>query len=193
MNQQSEWNEFVRQLVERDETSCAEVVDRYAQRLISLVDRRLNSSMTQRVDAEDVVQSVFRSFFRRTHEFQLRRSGDLWRLLATIAVNKVRKQVARQQADKRDYRRETLSETDAEFELRYFNEPKPDEVVAFQELLQHVVGTFSPLQQRVFEMRLEGDSVGKISIALGKSQRTIRRALQDVRTELVRRLLDDAE
>ena len=193
MTSPSEWDDFVRRLVDRDEVSCVEVVDRYTNRLVALVDRRLNTSVAQRVDPEDVVQSVFRSFFRRTHEFQLRRSADLWRLLATIAVNKVRKQVARQQADKRDYRREISADSDQEpgIEQRFFNEPNPEEIVALQDSLQQIVAELSPVQRRVFEMRLEGDSVAKISVALSKSQRTIRRVLQEIRELLVSRLIEE--
>ena len=45
-----------------------------------------------RVDGEDVVQSVFRTFFRRTAdgEFRLDGSAQLWRLLVRITLRKAR-------------------------------------------------------------------------------------------------------
>jgi hypothetical protein len=55
------------------------------------------------VDGEDVVQSVFRTFFRQL------RGGDspwtapaLWRLLVAITLNKVRARVRRHMAARRD-------------------------------------------------------------------------------------------
>ncbi len=43
----------------------AELFQRYAQRLMAFARTRLPSDVSSRVDEEDIVQSVFRSFFRR--------------------------------------------------------------------------------------------------------------------------------
>lgn len=185
------WNQFVGRLAERDDDTCNAVVDQFAQRLIRLVDTRLSRSLAQRVDPEDVVQSVFRSFFRRTHEFSLQRSGDLWRLLAAMAVNKTRKQAAKHRAEKRDFRREESLTDSAQISNLFFDrEPTPNDVVAFEDALEHALATLSPLQQRAFQMRLEGDSLAKIALELNKSQRTVRRTLQSIREQLTDYLLD---
>ncbi len=41
------------------------VVDRYTQGLLEVARRQLPDRVRRRVDPEDVVQSVYRSFFRR--------------------------------------------------------------------------------------------------------------------------------
>src|SRR5262245_58097585 len=46
-----------------DQQAAAELFRRYASRLIALAQSRLSASMASRVDPEDVVQSVYRSFF----------------------------------------------------------------------------------------------------------------------------------
>ncbi len=191
----SNWEDFVQRLVTGEPSSQVETVDRFTERLLHLIDRRLSPSLARRLDAEDVVQSVFRSFFRRSHEFSFRRSGDLWRLLATMAVNKVRKQAARHGAAKRDYRREqslpAADVTDLDgLQSLLRDTPTPDQLVAFEETVEQLVAELTPLQRSIFQMRLDGDSLTKISSQLQKSQRTVRRNLQSIRARMVERLLD---
>ena len=59
---------------------------RYFERLKALARSRLSSRLARRTDAEDVVMSVYRSFFAgaRAGRFTLTRGGDLWRLLSAI-------------------------------------------------------------------------------------------------------------
>lgn len=47
-----------------------ELVDRYTRRLLELARRQLPERVRRRVDPEDVVQSVYRSFFRRLNDGQ---------------------------------------------------------------------------------------------------------------------------
>jgi hypothetical protein len=58
----------------------------YANRLIALARSRLSSKLAGRIDPEDVVQSVYRSFFAeaRAGRYHLDRGGDLWRLLVAM-------------------------------------------------------------------------------------------------------------
>src|SRR5262245_54743172 len=69
-----------------------QLFNRYVERLVALARSHMSPSLRTREDEEDVVQSVCRSFFTRAREGQyiLQRSGDLWRLLAAITLNKVR-------------------------------------------------------------------------------------------------------
>jgi DNA-directed RNA polymerase specialized sigma24 family protein len=48
-----------------DEQAARENFDRFARRLIGLARTRLDRRIRQKIDPEDVVQSVFRSFFTR--------------------------------------------------------------------------------------------------------------------------------
>ena len=71
----------------------------------------LSERMRRRVEPEDVVQSVFRSFFLKAREerYSIERSGDLWKLLAAITLSKVRGQVEFHTAKKRGiYTEESL-------------------------------------------------------------------------------------
>ena len=79
-----------------DEQAAALLFDRYVSRLTALARSRMSAHLERRVAAEDVVQSVYGSFFVRAREGQyaLEQSGDLWRLLAAITLNKVYRQVS---------------------------------------------------------------------------------------------------
>jgi hypothetical protein len=49
-----------------DSAAVEQLFERYAQRLARLADRNLSRKIAGRLDGEDVVQSVFRTFFRRS-------------------------------------------------------------------------------------------------------------------------------
>src|SRR4051794_29396276 len=74
-----------------DGTAAEELFARYAERLTRLARSRLSRRLAARVDAEDVLQSAYRSFFRlaTAGEVVSHQSGDLWRLLVRITLRKV--------------------------------------------------------------------------------------------------------
>ena len=84
------------------------IFDRYVARLIALARARIAPKLKKRVDPEDVVQSAYRSFFvhAKNQEYQLIRSGDLWRLLASTTLNKLYGQIEKHTAAKRNIDRE---------------------------------------------------------------------------------------
>src|SRR5207245_1833454 len=101
VDQQSQW--LVARWKEGDEDAARELFYRYSERLIALVRSRLSDKLAPRLDPEDVVQSVYRSFFSNARDNRciLEQSGDLWRLLVTMAMHKLLDQAKRQQAGRR--------------------------------------------------------------------------------------------
>src|SRR5262245_46342185 len=97
-----------RELLQRveagDSEAAAAVFDRYIERLLALARARINAQLRRRVDADDVVQSAYRSFFVHAEngEYSLGESGDLWRLLAQITINKLYSQVEKHTAARRN-------------------------------------------------------------------------------------------
>src|SRR6516165_11660123 len=65
------------------EEAARELYERYVDRLIPLARHRLSERLARRVDAQDVVQSVFRTFFSRVRDDRLRVEGpdDVYKLL----------------------------------------------------------------------------------------------------------------
>jgi DNA-directed RNA polymerase specialized sigma24 family protein len=83
-----------RQLLERaaagDQDAARELYSRYFRRLLGLARSRLDGLERQKVEAEDVVQSAFKSFFvlLEDGQFSLDESGDVWPLLVRITLRK---------------------------------------------------------------------------------------------------------
>ena len=168
-----------------DAAAARELFDRYVDRLVAVARRRLSRPISSRVDPEDIVQSVFRTFFGRLRQgqFHLDQQNDLCKLLVRITVNKTLRQIAFQKAAKRDPGQEAHSE-DAEREhvLELLaREPAPEDAVAFLDQLEHFLAQLTAEERRILEMRAQGYSNEDICRDLGIYDRKIRRVLERIR------------
>ena len=109
------------ELIERcrrgDQDAARELFDAFVTRLIPLARRRISQRLASRVDPEDIVQSVFRTFFARLKDdkFEINDQDDLFRLLVRITVHKTLRQIAFHKAAKRDPNME-LAQSDSTHE-----------------------------------------------------------------------------
>ena len=166
------------------------IFERYVNRLIGLVRTRLGPKLKRRIDAEDVVQSAYRSFFihAKDDQYQLAKAGDLWSLLASITLHKLHRQAEKQTAAKRSVQREAPDESaDSNFCAL---EPSAAEVVGVAEELQLVIDQLAPIERQVLTSMLQGRSLEETSIVIGKSPRTARRLLAEVQRKIERRLMN---
>jgi RNA polymerase sigma factor (sigma-70 family) len=192
-------------LMSKDPDAAKLVVDQYHQRLEALVRSRLDLRLRNRVDAEDVLQSAYRSFFRRAEagEFQFEDWNGLWALLAQIAVRKSYRQAVHHRAQRRDIRRDVPTESASnlsstgtvtwEMEGR---EATPEEQASLNEILDMLmIALKDEKQRRAVVLRLQGYSIVEISEMpeIGLSQRTLFRLMDKVRSWLGRRLKEQAE
>jgi DNA-directed RNA polymerase specialized sigma24 family protein len=170
-------------LVRSGDQDAAEVVfDRYAQQLARLAERHLSRRVAQRVDGDDVTQSVFRTFFRRTEdgEFQIRSSDQLWKLLVTITIRKAQMQGRRHGAGKRDA---TLEANDSVALLAAMGrEPGPDEARILDDEIERVLRTVPDhqrdLYRQVLELKLAGHSNREVAGQLNLQPRYIDRMIE---------------
>src|SRR3954469_20154501 len=95
---------LVRRFRAGEDDAATKLYKRYAERLHRLAQRNTGADLARRFDAEDVVQSVFRTFFRRvqTGLYDLPAGDELWRLLLVISLNKIRALAVHHRAQKRD-------------------------------------------------------------------------------------------
>lgn len=179
-----------------DEQAAALLFDRYLDQLVRLARTRLSDRMQRRVAAEDVVQSAYRSFFRKAREgrYTLEKSGDLWRLLAAITMCKLRGQVEFHTAQKRGvYTEESTAGNASVYGVppeMIVRQPSPDDAAAVVEELKQVMQTLDELPRQILELALQNHTIEEIGDQVHRSPRTIRRSLQQVRDELEKRLLD---
>jgi RNA polymerase sigma factor (sigma-70 family) len=180
-----------------DHQAANELFRLHAARLVALARSRLSDKLAGRVDAEDVVQSAYRSFFVRARdgEFDLRQGADLWALLVAITIHKVHQQVKRNTAGKRTVALEEnygSEDSLAGFQARPpTGEPSPLEAVALVDQVEEVMRGLDPVRRRVLELRLQGYTLEEIATDSGLSRRTLRRFLDQVREQLERRHTED--
>lgn len=176
-------NELLARWRQGDQQAARELFRSYADRLIALARGRLSAKMTRRVDAEDVVQSVYRSFFVGTREgrYEVGRGGDLWQLLVTITLHKLQRQVERHRRLKRTVEREqSLNQADGLGNLApeaLAREPSPADAVALADEVEQAMRSLPALQRRILELRLQGHNLEEIAAGAQCCERTVRRSL----------------
>jgi RNA polymerase sigma-70 factor (ECF subfamily) len=173
---------LLRQFEAGDQGAASELFLRHAPKLFSVAQQRLSAVLQARVDADDIVQSTFKSFFRRATKggYSVPKTGDLFNLLIVIAMRKVNAKADFHRAASRDARR-TAAVDDEAFLARAADEAALNELcLTIDELLEE----FSDIQSRIIRLRLEGHSVQEISESCQRSKRTVERELQAFRIRL---------
>jgi RNA polymerase sigma-70 factor (ECF subfamily) len=164
--------------------AATQLYARYATRLLDLAQRRTGQDLTQRVDPEDVVQSVFRTFFRRAAEgsYEVPDGDTLWKLLMVIALNKIRSLADFHRADKRDVRR-TQGMLAAEGELG-----QHDSLDMLRLTIEDLTQDLPEAHKQMIQLRIEGYAVSEIAEKVARSKRSTERVLQSFRTLLMNEL-----
>ncbi len=168
-----------------DNEAAKELFDRYLERLLNLARRRISQRLASRVDPEDIVQSVFRTFFGRLRDgqFQIADQDDLCKLLMRITLHKTLRQVAFHKAGKRNPSAEVGQGEESQERLVDLldREPTPEAEVAFLDQLEHFLGNLRPDERQILEMRMQGYSNDDIAAKLGIYDRKIRRVIERIR------------
>jgi RNA polymerase sigma-70 factor (ECF subfamily) len=176
-----------------DQEAAATLYHRYSERLRSLVERNYASFLHRYLDAEDIVQSVFRRFFDAVHagKYDSPTQQELWDLLLVIALNRLRSEAAFQRAAKRDARRcISLNQDGGALEV----EAKDGAATAqFLELaVREAIATLPADFQQVILLRMDGHEVADIATQMQRPKRTVERILRAARLRL-ECLLDEEE
>src|SRR5215475_13263194 len=100
--------EFLSTLQAQNNDAARELFGRFTHQLMTLASRHIDAGLKHRVDAEDVVQSTYKSFFQRygAGELNLINWNSLWGLLTLITVRKCAERAAYHRAGRRDASRE---------------------------------------------------------------------------------------
>ena len=165
---------------------------RYAQNLISLASKRISTIFNAKVEPEDIVQSVFRSFFVRhqADTVQFESWNELWSFLVCVTVRKCSEQTRKMLAEKRNVNRE-LALDDKTTGFGTSPEPTPQQVLIFEETLQALIEPLTDSQRDIVRMRLEGYTNSEISEKLGRTERTIYRSLTTLRERMNEMMNDE--
>src|SRR5216683_5670890 len=163
------------------EDAATEFYRRYASRVHGLAKRQCSTRMARRVDADDIVQSVFCAFFQAVRKgyYDVPDGEDLWRLLLVIALNKVRANRTFHLAARRDVR---LTAPATHLQSKKHKRDSTGQLLclALDDALQQLDST----ERRMVELLIQGHEVAEIATKVGRSKRTVERNLQAVRKKL---------
>jgi len=158
---------------------------KYADRLIGMTARKSSSELAAKVDPEDIVQSVFRTFFRRVEkgQYDVPEGEDIWKLLLVITLNKIRAVVAFNRAAKRDMRR---TRSDAMVEEAVAKADDKDEIAlaTLRIVIDELLSDQLEVNQKIIRQRIEGYDILEIAQNVNRSKRTVERVLQEFRARL---------
>jgi RNA polymerase sigma-70 factor (ECF subfamily) len=164
-----------------DQGAASDLYRRYASRLRALAQAQCAADLQVRFDADDIVQSVFRTFFQGLKEsaYAVPEGQELWGLLFVIALHKIRNQANYHRAAKRDIGQTVSGEcleadvVDDDASLNFLTM-----------LIEDEVKDYPPVNKEIVRMRIEGYDIGEIVQQSGRSRRTVERVLQDFRQKL---------
>jgi RNA polymerase sigma-70 factor (ECF subfamily) len=168
-----------------EEDAATELYLRYAKRLRGLARNQTSDELAARFDPEDIVQSVFRTFFRRAAQghYSIPDGEELWKLFLIIALNKVRAAGAYHRAAKRD-----VQMTSAMGQL----EPLPstegwrneDAYRVLRIVIDDLLSQLPPAQRKIVRLRFDRHDVANIARMTQRSKRSVERILQRFRKQL---------
>ncbi len=166
-----------------DGEAANELWSRYANRLAGLVRKQLSGQLRSKIDPDDILQTTFADFFQKAdrNEVYWKKEGDLWRLLAAIAVNHVGREAEHFAAAKRNPALETKLDT----EVMISSADEASAARRLSEILESVLHNENSFSVRVLHSRLTGLSTAEIATVTGRSERTVRRVLQMLKTKLM--------
>ncbi|MCA9264914.1 MAG: sigma-70 family RNA polymerase sigma factor [Planctomycetales bacterium] len=181
---------LLRRLRGGDGDAATALYERYAQRLIELARRKTSLTYKSRFDAEDVVQSVFRSFFRRAQEgiYDVPGSGELWQLLLVLSLNKIRRLALHHTRQKRDVRNTLTSD---KLSPEFLQAETTTGLDVLRLVVDEVIGELPDFHQQIIQDRIEGHEVAEIANRVGRSKRTVERVLQQFR-QMLAEVIDES-
>ena len=160
---------------------------RYAHRLRTLVRHNCSADLARCMEADDIVQSVFRTFFSGAKEglYRIPRGDDLWRLLLVMALYKVRSKGEFHNAAKRDIRKTfSLETSDQELGLDPEKRSDSEELMFLQVAVREALEQLPADYRVIVELRIEGYEIPEIAGKVGRARRTVERILQEARKKL---------
>jgi RNA polymerase sigma-70 factor (ECF subfamily) len=198
--QDRSFDELMARLRAGDEDAAAHVFRRFAGRLVALARTRLDAAVRRKVGAEDVMQSVYRSFFRRHAEgqfdhFELDGWDGLWGLLARITLRKCGRRIEHFRAACRDVRREAAGEPSSDCAgggwAALAREPTPPEAAMLAEAVEGLMASLEGRNRDIVSLALQGYTAAEISAQLRRPERTVYLVLGRVKDRLKR--MQDAD
>ena len=173
-----------------DGAAAREIFERYSGRLVALARSHMTPRLREKVDPEDVAQSVFKSFFARQSEGQIELINwdSLWGLLALFTIRKCARRAEHFQADRRNMAREVSvssgsDDSSSGWQLAS-SEPTAEQAAVLSETVAEVMSVLTEREREMLTQCLQGYTPEEVAESATCSARTVRRLLQRVRDQL---------
>ncbi len=201
MEQNLSIHDLMARLQAKDDAAARQLFQRYAERLIELAQHRLRPSVRAKMDPEDVMQSVFQSFFvrREAGEFaDVETWESLWKVLVTLTLRKCNRRITHFFAERRDIHREVSpgpavdDSREGDWEARV-PDPTAAEASKLTETVEALMdrlgkdGCRGDRNRQILTLRLQGYDIPEISAQLNCTERTVYRVL-DRAKEILNRM-----
>ena len=182
---------LLRLLRKGEQDAATRLYLRYAKRLHGLATAQTGQDLKSRVDAEDIVQSVFRTFFRRAQEghYEVPDGEEIWKLFLVIGLHKIRDAAVFHRAAKRNAGRTTALIGAGESA----DPPAADQMAetTLRMVIDEILLNLNDSQKEIVTMRMEGAQVDEIAQATKRSHRTVERTLQKFRELLQKQIQEE--
>ena len=169
-----------------DDDAATELYVKYANRLRRVAQSNTSDRLTIRFDPDDVVQSVFRTFFRRASEgyFDVPPGDEIWSLFLAIALNKVRRLGRFHRRKKRNVDNTEIMEP-ATAESNH-----TDALAMLQISIDELLDDLPQDKRQMIEMRIQGYDITEIANETQRCTRTVERTLRQFRESLSQQVHD---
>jgi RNA polymerase sigma-70 factor, ECF subfamily len=185
--------ELLARLRNYDAEAADQLFDHFTHQLLALARTHLDDWARGKIDPEDIVQSVYRSFVGRfsADRLQLHNWDALWGLLSLMTVRKCLRRREYLLAASRDVRREVSLPNDALLPIPS-REPLPEDAAVLTDLVENLLRGLEPRDREIVVLYLQGYSLREISELRDCAYRTVRRIIDRARRRLLR-LWDEGE
>jgi RNA polymerase sigma factor (sigma-70 family) len=198
-NNVSHWIDLVK---EGDSVAAHELWHHYYDRLVRNTRQHLRGLNRGMTDEEDIVVSVFESFYRAAEQGrfpEMSQREDLWRLLLVMSARKIIDKRRHDQRQRRGAGEHVLSlqggRSDDEALIQVIgDEPTPEMVLMMTESFERLLSHLGDGQLREIAVgKMEGFSNAELAIRFDCSERTIERRLHLIRETCQQELIDQDE
>ena len=179
-----------------DESALNQLWSVYGPRVLWLVRLRMGKELRSKLESMDLVQDVLVSALKDLGNFTYKNEGDFVRWLSRIADNRLRDNLDRLHADKRDIRKEVRLNsyeptTGDSFvaALGPIDTTTPSAIMSKREDLTRLAKAIDALKPEYGEVivltKIEGLSCKEIADKLGKSSEAVRKLASRAMTALI--------
>ncbi|MCP4171841.1 MAG: hypothetical protein GY758_13835 [Fuerstiella sp.] len=161
-----------------DEGAAELLFARFFDRLDRFAERQMSTRLQQRIGADDIAQSVYRSFFAKAKQgvYNVNESGELWSLLAFLAKRKVQQHAEWHSAQKRDPSREQPVQSE-QGHLEIADGRGTSDSAEVDDAIEYVLNRLCGKWKLILAEAEKELAVSKIAAAVDESETDVRRVL----------------